>query len=513
MALEFDSNLIKVSQVLFEDATQNIVEGDIIIPDTKPDVISIIHQEAEVRILSQEAYKDVLVIRGFAKFKILYMSDDPSRFICSLEQSINFEQSFNLRSDEENVSNYCDCRVEHVDGTILNGRKLNVKAIISADLKTVKKTEVNAVTNINDAEFVTQNISTQNDIEAEPVDLPLSFETEVPFGISSVKEILRTDGFIKNKEVKLAGNKIVINGTIEIRSLYATDMQEECAEYVTNDFDFYEVLDSPELSENNNIFLELERIEPTVKQDEDGDDRVLRYDVDIKVRMYSIEKQDLDIITDAYSTVSKLEFEKEPVKVRTVVGETKDQLSMKELVNIPAGSSAKKVYNVLLKPVITDVKVEQDKIYVDGIIETNAIYFSNSEKPLVSNKQDIPFSSLVEVAGAKPFMRPEARVEIDGVTFNLIDENQIELKLVITTFVRVLDEDNYDVITGVAENPLDNNNVSIPSMTVYYVQAGDTLWRIAKRYLTTVSELVKINKIENPDIIFIGQQLLIPKAS
>jgi len=46
--------------------------------------------------------------------------------------------------------------------------------------------------------------------------------------------------------------------------------------------------------------------------------------------------------------------------------------------------------------------------------------------------------------------------------------------------------------------------------TTYIVQPGDTLTRIANRYNTTVDTLVALNEIENPDLIDIGQELLIP---
>lgn len=44
-------------------------------------------------------------------------------------------------------------------------------------------------------------------------------------------------------------------------------------------------------------------------------------------------------------------------------------------------------------------------------------------------------------------------------------------------------------------------------MAIYVVQAGDTLTAIADKYSTTVSTLVKLNDIENPDYIVIGQKI------
>ena len=44
----------------------------------------------------------------------------------------------------------------------------------------------------------------------------------------------------------------------------------------------------------------------------------------------------------------------------------------------------------------------------------------------------------------------------------------------------------------------------------YTVRAGDTLWSIARRYYTTVAELVRLNAIADPNRIYVGQVLKIP---
>ena len=46
---------------------------------------------------------------------------------------------------------------------------------------------------------------------------------------------------------------------------------------------------------------------------------------------------------------------------------------------------------------------------------------------------------------------------------------------------------------------------------IYMVQKGDSLWKIAKRYRTTVNDILAVNDIENPDLIYPGQKLLIIK--
>lgn len=50
----------------------------------------------------------------------------------------------------------------------------------------------------------------------------------------------------------------------------------------------------------------------------------------------------------------------------------------------------------------------------------------------------------------------------------------------------------------------------LPAQAVYKVQPGDTLWEIAKRFGTTVKELVELNGIQNPSLIRAGAELRLP---
>ena len=47
------------------------------------------------------------------------------------------------------------------------------------------------------------------------------------------------------------------------------------------------------------------------------------------------------------------------------------------------------------------------------------------------------------------------------------------------------------------------------SIIIYIVQSGDTLWKIAKKYSTTVDKLMEINEIEIPELIKPGDKIII----
>ncbi|KJS50884.1 MAG: hypothetical protein VR66_00325 [Peptococcaceae bacterium BRH_c23] len=52
-----------------------------------------------------------------------------------------------------------------------------------------------------------------------------------------------------------------------------------------------------------------------------------------------------------------------------------------------------------------------------------------------------------------------------------------------------------------------------PEPEVYVVKTGDTIYKIAKRYGTTMQAIILANNLRNPDLIYPGQILFIPGAS
>lgn len=62
----------------------------------------------------------------------------------------------------------------------------------------------------------------------------------------------------------------------------------------------------------------------------------------------------------------------------------------------------------------------------------------------------------------------------------------------------------------IIENPKEITNTGTVN---YTIQSGDTLWEIARKYGTTVQEIASINNIQNPNLIYPGQKLRITESN
>ena len=61
--------------------------------------------------------------------------------------------------------------------------------------------------------------------------------------------------------------------------------------------------------------------------------------------------------------------------------------------------------------------------------------------------------------------------------------------------------------------PINPNPEEVKNVIYYTVKRGDTLSKIAREYNTTVEQIVEVNGIRNPNLIFTGQRLEIPTSS
>ena len=159
--------------------------------------------------------------------------------------------------------------------------------------------------------------------------------------------------------------------------------------------------------------------------------------------------------------------------------------------------------------ILTDKEVIKDKIIVEGIIKADILYTTTDEERFISNiKAEIPFSSAIDISGADDRMKAIVRANLENLD-TAIEGNTIAIKANITLSGKILYEITKEFISDVVEEEGDKPEKKA-SITIYVVGDGDTLWNLAKKYNTTVGDLLKINEMEDSDDIEVGQKLIIP---
>jgi LysM repeat protein len=161
---------------------------------------------------------------------------------------------------------------------------------------------------------------------------------------------------------------------------------------------------------------------------------------------------------------------------------------------------------------IDDVVAEGTELQVEGVIEVSILYISEDDRrPMNSIKGIIPFSQIIELKGMKPGSNYEVKPCIDQLSVMMLDSEEIEVKATINLNTIVFDVITEPIITDVVVNDLDLEKLqAMPGIIGYVVKRNDTLWNIAKKYYTTVDNIMMVNELEE-DRIKEGDKLIIMK--
>lgn len=73
--------------------------------------------------------------------------------------------------------------------------------------------------------------------------------------------------------------------------------------------------------------------------------------------------------------------------------------------------------------------------------------------------------------------------------------------------IKIINDGGYSWIK--TNTLIENNNSNI----IYTVVKGDNLTKIAKKYNTTVNELIRLNNITNKNLIYVGQKLIVKNST
>ncbi len=520
MSLELVKESIKVNQIVGEDSTQAVIESDIIVPDTKPDVARILLLDGDVHVNRLETVQDKVIVEGLIRYNIIYVSDEEEASIKSINTAVSFSENLNIAGTRQGMNCKVKCDVEHIQYEILNSRKISTQAILRLNgivANEVDKQIVNDLTGVNNVQILRKNYNVNCFVGRGGSITSISENMEVPSGKPSIRELLRNDVKIGKKDYRITDDKVIAEGEINVSTLYIGDDERGSIQSMEHSIPFTQFIDLPGITEEGRVELdysiENSSFEPV--EDSDGELRFLKGEIELSIDAEGYVRQIVGVIEDAYSPRSKMDIEKQPFNVEEPIGESKSQIILKDsLVLNDESPDIIEVFNVLAKPILSEYRVIDNKVVMEGVVKNNILYLAdNDENPVYSFEQEIPFRHTVELEGLTPDMRCNISLDVEHCNYSMISAREVEIRLILDVNTGAVNRISIPLIDKIVESPIDEKRFeSQPSIIIYFAQPGDTLWEIAKRYYTTLDDIRKLNNLDD-DAIRPGQQILIPRRS
>lgn len=515
--MELVNDKIEYEQLLGENSIDTIVQQDYLIPDTHPDVEKILMVKSTPIILSKKIMNGKIYIEGESEYTVIYLAKtEKGNEVFSVTYNDKFSNSIEINGANKDMLCTAECYVEHMEANISNERKVSIKGIIQLKVSVYKNYNYSIVKDIKqnkdeDIEVLKNPVVVDKIAASLNCDLVGKGHLQIDKQDLEIDNIVCYDVNICKEEVVLYDGKVKLSCVAHVKIVYKC--KDSCdINCIECDIPLTKEIEDENVDEGMENYCDfvVDGKQVDTEEDDLGENRIINIEILVKCNIKVMSKEEINMIEDAYSPSCILNIKKDNYMLNVIHGCGRGQALAKGEISIDNDMpSPYKIIYCNGNTNITDKKIVEDKVLIEGVVNTEILYSSkDKEQYLYCVKDGIPFNCDIEILGSKIDMSCMAKLQLETIEAN-IEPGQIAVKAIINTYAMVNYLSNKDFITNVEinENEVPEKKASI---TIYIVQSGDTLWKIAKNYNTNINDLISINNIEDPNAIKVGSKLIIP---
>ncbi len=529
--MELLTHSILTNEIKCQSYIQTTLEDDMNVPDTKPDIDKLIKIHGDIQLQDITPGEDKVTVRGNLNFSLLYFSKDDIRPIHNITGKIPFDETINMDGVSQGADVFCHFELEDCQSSLINSRKVSIRAILSLHCCQNEQNSVIIGTDIVSEDAVragmemadlpeglhkkynsltfTQPVLQKNDI------FRINDEITLPKGKSSMDTILYHEIICQNVQTRLVEDGIRIMGDSSVFILYTPEDDDRRLEYFETEVPFDGIVNCNGC--NDDMIHDIEIIPDTkelsIKSDEDGENRILDMELVLKLQMKFYEDEEIKILDDAYSTSCSLKLTKEPVSYEKLLMKNQSSVRVSDRIKADNNDNILQICRSSGMVQIDEQEITDDGIRIEGVISLDILYITdNDEQPINVVKGVIPFQHTIEIKGIAPDNSYELQPEISQITTLMADNSEIEAKVSLSICAIVFSRQSIHAITAIAEEPLDFKKLQeMPGLVGFIADSDDTLWSIAKKYFTTPESIMELNNLTS-DEVKKGDRLILMKT-
>ena len=507
MEVDVNKQALTINKLVGTKNKNITIEGDVIVPDVKPDILNAIDSVGNVCIYKKEILEGKIRFDGGINLYLIYLPDSETETTRALNTTLDFSQIVEMDNCKPNMDVIAFTKINNIECQVLNGRKVKVKVELEINLQIYSNENVEVlkeIKNISNIQVLNSEM-TINTLVGKGNTKSYAKDTISYNETDNFAEILKVKVDIINKEMKISYNKVLVKADANVKLMYLTEDGE--VRVMSSNIPVMGFIDIPNISEENIVNTNYEIKNIVIKPNREEHSIYIEIEVAISCMVYGTNN--IELIQDMYSTKESIDFTTKCIETEANRTNKKDICSITEQISIPEISS-NQIYDVEINPVINNVNLLNVRALYEGEINLNFIFASGVLMGIESKKYVLPFSYEMknECINSKKSINTE--IECVGDSFNIISDGTIECKINLCFNLEISDTNKIMLIDEI--KILDNKDDGICNMVVYVVKQGDTLWNIAKRYKTTVEDIRKINELEN-DTISAGEKLYIQRCN
>lgn len=504
MVVDTTKEQIVLNQIVGQKREIRMVEADVIVNDIKPDVLNIVSTSGIINIYKKEVMDGKVRIDGGINTYIIYLADDEQGTIRSLNNCMDFTQIMDIDNCREGMMSEENISIKNFETKIINGRKINVRANIEIGSNVYSNENVELVTGISNMQNMkllnrTQKVTSLLGVGTNKIYAKDTIAIDVA---DDVAEIMKASFNIIQEETKISYNKVLSKASANVEIMYLTE--DNRINTVNSKIPVMGVVDILNINENC-ICNTKNTLKNLVIKPNNSENHSIYIEAEVELTCIAYEVKEINMIEDLYSLETEIETDKKQINVITERREVRETYMMQENIRVPDLTGT--IYNISGVPTINKYEVMRGKAIFIG--EVNVEILFNQNNSMNSRMVQLPFNYEMksDLIDNDSILEP---IIIAKQTDAVIKDGNVELMMGLEVNLNLVMKANLTVIKEI--NTEEKQNGNMYSMTIYFVKPGDTLWKIAKMFRSTVEDIAEVNEIEDVNKINIGEQLYIPKG-
>lgn len=467
MSVEANKETLCINQIIGQRIDTAIIEEDFVVPDIKPDIINTVNTNGTLCIYKKEVMDGKIKIDGCINAYVIYLADDEQSQIRSMNTNLDFSQTIDFKDLKEGMAIKSNISIKSIECRVLNGRKVNVRAILDIDIKAYSNEELEfmkEVEGIDDIQLLNENFSVNSLLGIGSTKI-YAKDTVVIDNIDEIAEIMKVNVDIQNKETKISYNKVLIKADQIVKIMYLSTDNRICTK--TALIPIMGFIDMQDVNDENICEVEYEIRNILIKPNS-SEEHSIYVEIENDVTCTTYQNKNLNIIQDLYSPTINLAYKQKMIKTMSGKNVIKDVCPVREKQVIPEIGN-NKIYDVDIRPYILSQNIINDRIVYNGEIELKFIFGEETISKIEAKTIIIPFEYNMNSPGISSNSKIDTSLEVTMQDFVIMPDQSIDIKIDLQFVANSFKNEELSVIQEI--NIEENRQNEKYSIIIYFTKS------------------------------------------
>ena len=218
MVVDTTRQSVVLSKIVGQKNETIVVEGDVIVPDIKPDILRIINTSGNICVYKKDVQDGKVRFDGAVQVSIIYLAENAEQSTRGMSAVLDFTKTVDFPECKSGMNLNNKLKIKNINAQVINGRKISIKVELELEVKIYANENVDLITGIGGDNSI-QKLSHLAEISLEVGSGNVKVYAKDTLNLDEIDilgEILRVDFRITNKDKKISYNKVLAKAGAEV---------------------------------------------------------------------------------------------------------------------------------------------------------------------------------------------------------------------------------------------------------------------------------------------------------